>query len=353
VIIDGKTYTNPNDRELVDCLRVSRQFDKAELVLEDEDIDPIVLTEVREFLIRLTRSRKIDETPAALSETAGNVATAILAKADNVHLWANGSRMPLPKTFTDGEDAWRQVQELTNPVHRVREVHATRDTLTAGHEAIETHATFHEQNGTQFTELTGTIGQLTAIEHLCEVSGCIPSFLEDYRTAQTAASFTDKEVWKRLQACKAQAVLELTSLLDRWRNEARGRLEETLRRLRADLADRGLNAALEAELAKPLNGLLAELDETNLPVRVAAFPDRAGQLIRALGVRIAEEIKKKENAGKPAPAATPKRLVRQVRASDVATVTRVTTAAEWEALRGKLDQRVRHLLKEGFDVELT
>ena len=144
----------------------------------------------------------------------------------------------------------------------------------------------------------------------------------------------------------------MTSLLDRWRNEARGRLEEALQRLPSDLADRGLDAALEAELAKPLNDLLAGLDGTNLPVRVAAFPDRAGQLIRALGVRIAEEVKKKENAGKPSRPATPKKQLRQVRPSDVTTVTRVTTAAEWEALQTKLDQRVRQLLDEGFDVEV-
>jgi hypothetical protein len=353
VIIGGKTYTNPNDRELVDCLRVSRQFDKAELVLEDEDIDPTVLTEVREFLIRLTRSRKIDETPAALSETAGKFAAAVLAKADNVHLWANGSRMPLPKAFTDGEDAWRQVMELTNPVHRVREVHTTKDTLTAGHEAIEAHASFQEQNGTQFTELTSTIGQLTAIEHLCEASGCIPSFLEEYRTAQTAASFANREVWKKLQGGKAQAALELTALLDRWRNEARARLEEAIERLLSDLTDRGLDAALESDLAKPLNDLLAGLDETNLPVRVAAFPDRAGQLIRALGIRIADEVRKKDNAGKPVSVQPPKKQVRQVRPSDVATVTRVTTVPEWEALRDKLDKRVRELIKEGCDVDLS
>ena len=44
--------------------------------------------------------------------------------------------------------------------------------------------------------------------------------------------------------------------------------------------------------------------------------------------------------------------VRQVRANEVTTVTRVTTAAEWDALQTKLDQRVRQLLDEGFDVEV-
>jgi hypothetical protein len=359
--VPGATPLTPRVAEVLYLIRelpfIPRTRDNiARLMVEnaDEDlpIDPTVLTEVREFLIRLTRSRKIDETPAALSETAGNAATAILAKADNVHLWANGSRMPLPKAFTDGEDAWRQVQELTNPVHRVREVHTTRDTLTAGHEAIEGHATFQEQNGTQFTELTATIDQLTAIEHLCDTAGCIPSFLEEYRTAHASACFADKEVWKRLQGCKAQAALELTSLLDRWRNEARTRLDEAIQRLPSDLADCGLDSALEADLARPLSDLLAGLDGTNLPVRVAAFPDRAGQLIRALGVRIAEQVKKKEHADKPAQPATPKKEVRQVRPSDVTTVTVVTSEVEWDILRSKLDQRVRELLAKGFHVEI-
>ncbi len=42
----------------------------------------------------------------------------------------------------------------------------------------------------------------------------------------------------------------------------------------------------------------------------------------------------------------------QVRANEVTTVTRVTTAAEWDALQTKLDQRVRQLLDEGSDVEV-
>ena len=351
VIIGGKTYTNPNDRELVDCIRVSKQFDRAELVLEDEDIDPPVLTAVREFLIRLTKSRKIDETPAALSDAAGKLATAILAKADNVNLWANGSRMPLPKSFTDGEDAWRQVLEMTNPVHRVRELHSLQETLAAGYEAIEAHAAFQSQNGVPFTELTGTIAQLTAIEHLVDSSGSIISLLTEFRAVQAAASFADKEVWKQLLSGKAQAMLELTSLLGSWRSAARVRVQDAVQRLPADLADRGLDASLEEGLAKPLNDFLATLDGTNQPVRVAAFPDRAGQLIRALGNRIGEEVRKKELVSRPEVVVVQKE-VRQVRPDDIAAITRVTTIAEWDAFRNKLDQRVRKLLDDGFEVEL-
>ncbi len=352
VVIGNQVYTNPSDRDLVDSLRVSRKFDKVEVVLEDEDIDPDVLTETRKFIIKLARSRKIDETPAALSEAAGGLACAVLAKADNVHLWAGGAGMPLPPVFTEGEDAWCQVRDLTNPVHRVKEVYAGQTTLADGHVAIEAHDTFQRENGAMYTELVGTVGQLTAVEHRVDSSGCIPSFLQQYRTAKEAASFVDKEVWKQLQGLKAQATLELTSLLEAWRGEARERLQETVQRLPGDLAERGLDAALEADLAQPLNALLEELDATTQPVRVAALPDRAGQLIRQVGVRIAEEVRKKEQKDEPKKDPPPKRQVRRIRLNDVATVTRVSNATEWEMLRDKLDGRVRRLLEEGFDVEL-
>ena len=47
----------------------------------------------------------------------------------------------------------------------------------------------------------------------------------------------------------------------------------------------------------------------------------------------------------------PQRKVRQLRTSEVAPVTVVRSEPEWEALRDKLDKRVRELLTE-YDVEL-
>jgi hypothetical protein len=106
---------HPADRDLGDALRVSRNFAKIELVLEDSEIAPETLIETRAFLIQLAKKRGIDETPAALSQEAGNLATAILDKADSFKLWASGSQMPVALTFDEGEEAWKKVQALTNP----------------------------------------------------------------------------------------------------------------------------------------------------------------------------------------------------------------------------------------------
>ena len=86
--------SNPSDRDLIDALRVARKFDKAELILEETEVEPDVLTEARKFVMKLAKKRGIDETPAAISEAAEALATAILAQAGDVTLWASGSAMP-------------------------------------------------------------------------------------------------------------------------------------------------------------------------------------------------------------------------------------------------------------------
>ena len=84
VVVGQKEYSNPSDRDLIDALRVARKFDKAELILEETEVDPDVLTETRKFVMKLAKKRGIDETPAAISEAAEALATAILAQAGDV-----------------------------------------------------------------------------------------------------------------------------------------------------------------------------------------------------------------------------------------------------------------------------
>ncbi len=68
-----------------------------------------------------------------------------------------------------------------------------------------------------------------------------------------------------------------------------------------------------------------------------------------LGMRIVQETARKE----PEKLKPEARQVCSLRASDVSTVTRVRNVAEWVELMTKLDQRVRSLFGEGYDVELN
>ena len=125
------------------------------------------------------------------------------------------------------------------------------------------------------------------------------SLLADFRAAASAASFAVKDVWNSLQSRKGQALLELTPLLDGWRQEARTIIEEALGRLpRGRRPARPGARASPNRGAPPLSQLADSLDAATVPSQVAAFPERARQLVRQLGQRIADEVAKKERAKK-------------------------------------------------------
>jgi hypothetical protein len=204
------------------------------------------------------------------------------------------------------------------------------------------------------------VKRLEAVEHRVTPPCAIASILTDYRAATSAASFADKDVWNALQSHKHQALLELTPLLDGWRGEARTIIDQVQERLPNDLSERNLDGALQSSLSEPLVQLRDSLDAATMPSQVAAFPDRARQLVRNLGQRITEEVAKNERAaqrlggkegGKTPPPKAPREF-RVVKATEVASITRVSTTREWDELNKKLDARVRQVLAEGYDVEL-
>ena len=347
VFIGKKPYTNPKDAELADALRVSRNFNKIELVLEETDLDPDILTDARKFMIKIAKRRNIDETASSVSDAGGQLADEILSKAQTVSLWAGGAGMPLSTDFTEGEEAWRKVQALTNPIHRVKEIHGSRKPLETGYQTIGDYAKFQSENGTLFTEMKTVFTELEGIEHHLESSHPIRRFLDEYRTAKDTAAFLDKLTWKRLQSLKSQAFIEVAPLLEAWREQARTLLKEALDRLPNDLISNGLPQSLQEELAGPLEGLVSQLETISLPVQVASLPDRARNAIRTLGQRMAEEMAKKGPKPKPKP-----KKVQPVRLSDVSTISRVSSRGEWTSLREKLDQRIVELLDQGYQVEL-
>jgi hypothetical protein len=335
-------------------------------VLELADVDPDVLTETRSFLISLTKQRGIDETPAALSEGAESLADSILARAGTISLWAGAARMPLPESFVNGEDAWKRVKELSNPVHRVIEIHGNRELLEEGHKAIERHVAFQTENGARFTELQQMVTQLTGIEHLFEQDGIACKLLVAYRATAKAADFADKETWKQIQSLKAQAVLELQGFVEEKRNEARGRVDAVLKDLPDELGRRGLSSDLETELFTLLRNLRDGMDEITAPVKAAALSQQVEAAIRAVGEKIlrkateqieaqAERDEPEEDSAQPGQPkdkrpASPQQ-VHTLRVSELATVTRVTTVEDWDRIKERLDTRVRELLNQGLQVE--
>ncbi|MBI2837087.1 MAG: BREX system P-loop protein BrxC [Acidobacteria bacterium] len=353
VLIGKMPHSNPADSTLQKALRDSREFEKLELVLEESEISPEVLEETRTLLMKLIGTRKIDETPAALHEAMETYGREKLARAEKVIDWGAPAGLPRPAAFDEGKDALESILALSNPMHRVQEMHARAEDLKHGVDSIDQVAAFREKWGTAFTELKAFATQLRAIEHLLPAGGAAERFLGEYETARSGARFTETEVWKQIQGAKATLAIELQTLLSSWQDEARQIVEDALDRLPADLKQQFLDEELAREMVTPLDAFVVALDLETDPVRVAALPSRARRLVDELGVAIRREVEKRspkppEDTKQPP---QPVRETRHVRFSDVAIVRRVRTEAEWEALLKKLDDRVRALLKE-FEVEL-
>ena len=353
ILIGKMPHTNPADQTLQKALRDSREFEKVELVLEESEVDPDVLEETRALLMKLTGKRKIDETPAALHEVMETFGRDKLARAEKVDDWAEPAGLPRPSDFGEGREALESVLALTNPVHRVKEIHARADDLKRGVASIDELSTFREKWGPAFTALKSMATQLRGIEHLLPAGGPSQAFLGEYEAAREGSRFAEPDIWKAIQGAKAGAALEVQTMLTAWRDEARQTVEDALDRLPEDLKHRVLSEELAKEMAAPLDAFVAALDTETEPVRVAALPSRAERLVDDLAAALQHEVEKRApkpptGGGKPP---KPQRETRRVRFSDVATVRRVRSAAEWDDLLKKLDERVRGLLSD-FDVEL-
>jgi hypothetical protein len=350
VLIGKMPHTNPADPTLQKALRDSREFEKVELVLEDSEVESDTLEEVRTILMKLTGKRKIDETPAALHEEMEAFGKEELAKAEKARDWADAVGLPKPQTFVQGQEALENILALTNPVHRVKEIKTRAEELKRGAESIDELGTFREKWGTAFSEVKALAEQLRAVEHLLPNDGPIRGFLDECEAARKDGRFLEPNVWKKVQASKAAASLELNSLLSSWREEAREIIENVKSRLPLELQEHSLDGDLANTLAAPLNQFVAGLDAETEPARVAALPQRARKLVGTLG----EAIRREAEIRTPPPAEEkPKAMrgTRTIRLSDVSTLRHVRTESEWDEILKKLDQRVRELLRT-YDVEI-
>lgn len=350
VLINKRPFSNPADSELQDALRVSRSFDKVEFVIEETEVSGDTLTEVRSLAIKLTGSRKIEETPSDIAVKMTAFSEDLITKADRAALWAEPAGLPLPAAFVEGGEVFRKILALKNPTHIVNEVYAHKESAEAYAHAIRSLDSFVTTWGKAYTEVRSMASSVGAVEHRLpsEATAC-RTFLKDWQSSVEQGKVSDGQVIKDLKNSKALAEQELQKQTEIWRDEARKVAGEALDQLPQELAAAGLSDVLET-LSVPLNTFLAAVDIETDAARVAGLPERAARLVTELASAIQAEKNKREP--EPAPGKPPKRPVKRVRVVEIANALRIENEAQWTLVRERLDQVVREGLATGHDIEL-
>jgi len=347
VLINKKPFTNPGDPELQNALRIIREFDKVELVLEETELEPDILTEVRALLIKLTGRKKLDETPASLSQEMDIFGTRLMEQASKVALWAAPAGLALSDTFTEGKESFESLLTLSNPMHRVKEIHTLKDKLEGYSVEITTYSGFVDKWGRAFTDMRTFATNIRAISFKLPLGGACSNFLGNWDTAHKATTVTQKDVWKALQNSQAGASLELEHKLAEWKAASSQLLEKALERLPQDLVDNDLPAELLEGLADPINNFLASINLVSDPLHIAQLLDQAQNLIQQMSAAIEEEKKKRQ------PPPPPPKQFRRIRISDVLRNGRITSIGQWELARDILNTEIALALSEGKEVEIS
>ncbi|MDM8532158.1 BREX system P-loop protein BrxC [Anaerolineales bacterium HSG25] len=338
VVIDKKRYVNPHDAELQNALRNSRRFDRVELIIESIELDPEMLVSVRKRLIKLTRNRKIDETPAALSEVIEQFATKLLDQANQASRWAAPAGLILPTEFQTGQRLFEDMIAQTNPHQRIKKINTHQADLDGYVQIIRQVADFVSKSGQAFTTMRDFVNELKAIEYRLPPNEAGRTFLQNWQTALNQALITEKRTWQDLQNSQAQATVALQQQLTEWRASARKIVEPVLAQLPQTLRNQQLPIEeLEDTLAAPLQQFLNTLEADQSPANVSYLPAHAANLVDKLERNIAQERANRQPV-------TPQKTVYQLRLADFISQP-LESVTEWEAVRDKLDQAVKTALK--------
>ncbi len=343
-IVSGKkVYTNPADAELIAIMRNSKTFNKAEVVLEETDVDTALLMAVRTLLIKLTGNRKIDETPSDITVAAVKYLSEIKGKAKEVKIWAKPADFPLPDAFQSGMESMETLLALTNPVHHVKEWDAKSPTIEAELNAVIAVHAFYSKSAEMFQNTRELRLALQGIEHKIPKGNVIHHFLDNYTTAYRDCTLHNPTAWQTLQDNRAGSLTAIEELKRAWKKAATEALVPLTKRIETEKAAGILTVEELAPFSSALTNLTRFIEEETELAKIAWLPDSIREQANEQIALIDQAIKNK-NRGK-------EKKTQRVRL--VPTPRIIKSSREWSDFKEELDTRVSAILNQGDEIELS
>ena len=352
ISVSKKIYTNPADTELIATMRNSKAFSKAEVILEETDVDTAVLITVRTLLIELTGNRKIDETPSDIAAASVKYLTDIKKKGDDAQIWAKAANFPLPEFFTAGMETIETLLGLTNPVHHVKEWEAKSPTIKDElNEVLAVHA-FYGKNAELFKGTRELYIILQSIHYKIPKENIILHFLNNYATADNDASIHKKDTWQKLQDNKAHVLTEVEALKRMWRQAATESVLPLKNRIDQDNTTGLLTAEEIAPFETACQNMTTEIEGESDLIKIALLPDKISGRVNDLIAHLERLIKSKDTDGEEEEGGGGgNKQVRKIKL--IASPRRIKTITEWNGLKNDLDAQINAALDQGDELELS
>jgi hypothetical protein len=346
VIIEKKSFTNPQDSQLQNALKNSREFNRVQLEMEEALPDKDQIVEARRFLIELIGKRTIPEIPQGIADAMKGFAETQVKKAENTLRWAQAAQLPLTQEFSDGKATFEQFANLTSPHHVIKEIMEGKEKLHGYVNSIGDSFEFTEKFGKTFNEMRDFARELSAVQFRLPADGDARMFLKNWESALSQLTITEGDVWKALQQSRNKARTEVTELINGMKEEAYQEIaeaEESIRKMYAEAAKPGRYP--EGDARNVLEKLRAEIESS---LDIAATINSVEQVKET----IADLIAKVENGFAPAVKEPDKRKKERVRILGSRGTKMISNEMEWNAFRDELDDRVKGILKQNKTVEL-
>lgn len=348
ISIGNRPFRNLDDPELLEVLRIKTKFDSSSIAPAGE-VDTADVTTARKFLIQLTKKKNIDETAPAIYAAFDEIYQSVTSLAEPVKIWASGSGLPIPMTFSEGLIAFDDVFSITIPSQRVIEIVKNQDLLSQGYKAVHEYATFHTKHGATFVDLKEFVQTLEGILHYATEKPEIEECVSRYKEATQSRNVADPTVWSGLIDGKNKADLALRELIVEWKEKARDAAFDVRTTVLKKAADYHIEEEFAETLLTDLGRCSKTIDDETHPVTLANLSVKISNLLSGILNKLENEYKRRNPD--PVPSVKDKK-VEKIKISEFIGGKKITSENDWNVISSDLDKRVRYLLGIDFEVEL-
>lgn len=348
ILIEKKPYTNPNDSDLVSIFRNKKEFLRVEIVLEDSEISPDVLTKIRAMLIKVTGVKKIDETPSDLTAASLKHIEALVEKIEKVNIWSSPAGFPLSDLYSSANSEFVELVEQKNPTHHIKHLNGILDVYETYSNIVNEIYQFYTTYNDKFLEVRNYSNKLSTIKSHIPKDSKIALFIDNFQSGNHTKTIYQKDVWQHILDSYNNSLTESDQLKVKWKTDSLNALYTLKIRIEQEKKNAFLTSdeieIFESAFIEWTDKIENEAEIINLAFLIQLTNNFVSEQIQSIN----DIIDSKEN--KDIENSTYKKVkkVKIVKNTQV-----IHSLDEWEAFVKEVDGQIRSILTQGDEVELN